>query len=249
MKYTIFYKNFVVREENNGTYSFLNKTTGQIFFLNSTSSFIFEHPEINDFDELIKIVHNNYPSINIDTIKHDYEDLLYKMAALGIASIDNVPHKKNDTCVAGEKDYLPISKFINRVIKDKSYLVYGVDQIKEYYNVASVRMRQFNNTEYNFIHYNDLGEIDACIVLGRGTYMSVLPIFGIFVKRNDIKVLSELFEFAFAATPEANKIRFSAKGDDDNAIVDILLSLGFVHEATLEKEIENADLKIYSKIR
>lgn len=94
MKYTIFYKNFVVREENNGTYSFLNKTTGQIFFLNSTSSFIFEHPEINDFDELIQIVHSNYPSINIDTIKHDYEDLLYKMAALGIASIDNDPHKK-----------------------------------------------------------------------------------------------------------------------------------------------------------
>lgn len=249
MKYTIFYKNFVVREENNGTYSFLNKTTGQIFFLNSTSSFIFEHTEINDLDELIHIVHSNYPNINIDNIRNDYENLLYKMSALGIASIENVPHKKNDICVAGEKDYLPISNFINRVIKDKSYLVYGVDKIKEYYNVVSVRMRQFNNTEYNFIHYNDFGEIDACIVLGRGTYMSVLPIFGIFVPKNNTNLLNELLEFAFSVTPEVNKIRFSAKGDDDNVIVDMLLSFGFVQEATLKKEIANVDLKIYSKIR
>ena len=119
--------------------------------------------------------------------------------------------------IAGEQDYKNISKFINKNINNP-YNQVAVN-IPSFYSVVSIRERQFNNLEYNFLTYEN-SEIISDITIGvpmAGSIFSALSINSAFFRKDmdenqvrqacekTLKFVQDKFKDKF------NKIRFSAK--------------------------------------
>lgn len=249
MHYTIDKDNFRVREEKNGTISFLNLRTMNIVFLNKTASIIFQHPEINNLESLTKLLMIQYPRTNKDIIEQDCIDLLYRMDALEIISLTDVECKNEHIFVAGDSDFSNISKFIKRCInKDKKVLLCSSIDLN-HFSAYAIRVRQFSNLEFNFVHTDENNEIDALITCGTNPGSSAFVITNIFSSKTQIKTLQEIIDYIFKMTKDLTKFRVMLSNILDNDLYQILSQLGFSEEAILRKEYGSQDLICYALFR
>lgn len=252
MKYTINYDKIKLRTEANGTYSFLNTETMKIVFLNKVASFIYLHNEINTLEKLVDAVINNFNAPSLEKVKLDCINTLNIMSALELLTIEEDKNImiKEGCYVAGEGDYRKISNFILDNFKHKQNVLLFIGDNLDYYSHYSIRARQFNNQEYNFIYYNDKKEIVAHITLGVIT-SNTFALLNVFANKKNLDKVKDLINFAFSITPTLNKIRIAIKSDNSNDIIKQHAKfLGFELEATLKDEVaKNIDLLNYSIFR
>lgn len=251
MNYNVNFDKIKVREEKNGTYSFLNLESMKIVFLNKIASFVYLHPEINNLNDLAKAICNNFDVPSIEEVTQDCKDLLHKMNALDLICItDEARVIDTGCCIVGEEDYKKASEFINENFTKNGKVIMYSSLDLNYYSPYALRARQFNNKEYNFIYYDELKNIQALITLGVGT-ISSYTVLNIFADRNDLNMIKELLEYAFNATPNLTKMRISIKNDKSGKILqNYVEKIGFTLEAILKDEYgKGIDLLCYSKFR
>ena len=251
MKYTINYDKIKYREEENGTYSFMNSTTGKIVFLNKVASFIYLHNEINTLEAFVDKLIERFEVPSVEKVQQDCINALYIMSALELLTIDD----DNDNSVvegcyvAGESDYKKISQFIVNSFKQKKNVLFFLGKDLNYYSHYSIRARQFNNKEYNFIYFNNRKEIIAQISLGVITN-STFTLLNAFADTNNLDKVKELINYAFLVTPKLNKICLSLNSDTPKKAFKNAEYLGFKLEAILKDEISiNVDLLNYAIFR
>lgn len=253
MKYSIDYDNFRVREEANGNYSFLNKTTQKIVFLNKSASYIFNNREINSLNELVVKFKEKYKDISENELMEDCKDILYKMNALGIVSLEDMQEKVlQKVKIAGEEDYKIISEFIKKSIKTKGILLCSSIDLN-YYTPYAIRVRQFNNKEYNYMHFNN-GVMDALVTISSIASNSSYAISDIFIDNKNIdstcNILNEIFVYIFNITKNLAKIRIMIKENKESInLINLFEKLNFKKEAILHKEYNNINLLVYSLFR
>lgn len=248
MKYTINQNNFKVRKEENGTFSFLNKTTQKIVFMNKLASFIYNNVEITDLEKLVDVIYEKFEGADKTEIKVDCERILYQMEALDIVSITSDNQKiMQGIRVAGEKDFNAISCFIKSNLHEKGKAILCNSNKKDDYSTYAIRVRQFNNSEYNFISTDEKGEINALVTLGIGLSNTVFTMTNLFADKNDIVLIKNIISYVFNVTENLTKIRITIKDDDKSKeLKDFILTLGFEKEAVLKKEYGDLDLICYS---
>lgn len=241
MNFSIDRKNFKVRAENNGTMSFLNLKTMNIVFLNKTASILFENSEIQSLEQFVEYMHNKYPTVDKSVLERDCLELLYKMETLEILNIDH-NSKTADMefpCVkvAGEKDFADLSDFLMENLQIEKMIILCSNYDMNHFSAYNLRTRQFNNFEFNFMHYGENRAIDAvitCAINVGATAFSLLHIIG---NPDNISILREMLSYIFSVTHNLTKIRVMLQ---ENKFAEkarkIIEQLGFKKEAVLEKE-------------
>lgn len=250
IKYNINHDNFKVRKEENGNYSFLNKTSLKIVFLNKTASEIFNNENIKNSSDLIKYFKNKFPEVDDSQIESDCINILYKMNALDIIEIIESDESNNaEIRVAGESDYKKISKFVKECLKSNSLLLCSSIDLN-HYSAYAIRVRQFNNSEFNYLHFDKNGIIDAMITLSVVGSTSSYAITDIFVKNDEQKIIEQILKYIFHITPSLAKIRIMIRDNKESSkLIGVFEKLKFEKEAVLKKEYNNIDLLVYSLFR
>ena len=254
MKYIINSQTFYMREENDETISLIAKNCKKLLFLNRTAGLILKKSdEVTDSLNMAKQMHAK--NVSIEEVEKDVIDTINLLSAYGIASIvEDANISKREIEIAGESDYRCISGFINKNINNP-YNQIAVN-IPSFYSVISIRERQFNNYEYNFLTYQD-NEIVSDIVIGvpmAGSIFSALSINSSFFKtemnesqvRHACKVTlnyaKDMFDDKF------NKIRFHYNTGSMGILKQIYQELGFEKTCVLKNEINKSlDLEMWDK--
>lgn len=247
MNYKINKDNFTVRKENNGTYSFLNKTTMKIVFLNKVASFIFENDDIDNLEDLMKKMHDRFDISDDDMLKEDCLTLLSQLEAMDVIELYGKEDKIFDQIrIAGEGDYKTISNYILQNIK-KTGILCSYTNTNELSGYA-IRARQFTNREFNYIYYGENGRIQAIVTLGVGASVSSLSLVNIIADINKPNIVKKILEYAFAENKDLHKIRIMLKDEKKNQnLINYITGIGFSKEAVLKQEYaDNKDLLCYS---
>lgn len=251
MIYEIKTEKIRLREEENGTYSFLNMETIRIVFLNKIASYVYLHPEINNIDDLAKAIYKDFDAPSIEVIYKDCENIINLMSSLDLLSIEEETSKVKNGCqIIGEKDYRKLSNYIMDNFKTHKNIVLFSNNDLSYYSHYAIRARQFNNKEYNYIYYNPFHEIEAHLSLGVITY-STYAILNIFGRKDDIHIINKIIDYIFNITLNLNKIRISIKSETSNKnLKEFVEKLGFKLKGVFKDEFEKGvDLLSYAKFR
>lgn len=250
MEYTV-NKKFRVREEKNGTYSFMNLETMQIMFLNKTASIVYNHDEINNLDELVAFMKNKYECPDVSIVLDDCRKVLFYMDCLGLIElIDCQLNKNNGITVAGEQDFKDISIFIEKSAHDKNMYVILNSNKKIEYTPYAIRSRQFNDFEYNFIHRDNQGIIDVLLTFSYNKGSSIFTLINLIGKIENENIIVDIIKYVFENTPFLTKIRFLIEDSKKLETIKFLIEkLQFKIEATLKKEFNENDLLIYSIVK
>ena len=231
--------------------------TQQMIFLNSIASLLLKQDlAINDTLIIAKDVFNKYDigQRDIKEVEEDLIDALYNLEAFGLVNLLEKKRVNDSLKIAGERDYSNISKFIiNNMHKNLSYV--SVKE-SEYYNAIAVRIRQFNNMEYNITKYKDNKVIFNMVIMppANESVFTVITINSMVFyeginNEEAMSILNDVFKFIEAHfSTEYNKIRFLYFNKKYKNIKNILETLGFKQVCIYEKEINKCeDLIIYDK--
>lgn len=244
MRYKIDQKKFMYREEDEQTISLIVKETNKILFLNRTAAVLIKYAnEVIDTKELLKYF--EFPDDTENDIENQFINTIYLLHAYGIAEIEEKDKDNTLTIdIAGERDYYRIADFISANYNNP--LNHIAVHSKEYYNVVTLRERQFNNFEYNIMKYLD-GQIVAVLVVGvpvAGAKFSVIAINSlIFEQELDNDEVKEIAEELICFVENNfkdrfNKIRFYYYEGLRGFLKNISRNLGFELICTFKNEID-----------
>ncbi|QIB27354.1 PqqD family protein [Caloranaerobacter azorensis] len=248
-----------VRNEKKGYVSIFNHNTRTTTFLNETAYEILKLVnEGKNYEEIVSIYNSKYGMG--ENLEEEVLNTLYslKYRKLIEFEMENNNISENDIRVAGEKDYSEISKLIkNNFIKPNKYIYMAADN-EVYYNEETIRIRQFNNYEYNIVAVEN-ARIEAVLTIAppRSQFFGTSLITGIFFspdmsedkcKLLFTKLLEKGKEYLLG---DINKIRIHIPDTENlrnkKELIYLLLENGFINEATLKNEIcKKYDLIFYT---
>ena len=186
----------------------------------------------------------------------DMLNALKVLEAFNIADVEHDPEPDTDGCtVAGERQYRIISAFFkNEAGNPRTIISSDTDT---YLSEDSIRTRQFNNKEYNFIR-SDADGVCAVVTIGvpgKERVDSAGRINNVAFRAGDDDAacrhsLESLIRFATESfRGDLNKLRFIYSGEAQNWIREILGDLGFKKTCTLERELaKSVDVTFYDKM-
>lgn len=257
MNYKFNDENILYRKELNGVSSITVTTTHQTLYLNPTLTELYETRDTySDTDELAKHIKDvlGEAAPNIEIIEKDYIEALFQFRAYNAVTLSNEPPQDStdEIRVAGECDYHLISEFtLNHFSNELNY--FAIEN-KNYFSAQAIRIRQFNNNEYNILAFDEDGMVGN-LVVGVPPVGSVFSWLGIqnIVFDNKISTekqkeyLAKQIEFVRANFGSRyNKIRIYIYGDFSGKSLNLLKDMGFKHKCCFEKEIDKTmDLNVY----
>lgn len=192
-----------------------------------------------------------------EAAKHQDElNALRVLEAFNIADIEHDPEPDTDGCaVAGERQYREIAALYKTAVNNPRSGIQTVSE--EYLSEDSIRARQFNNKEYNFIRRDGDG-ICAVLTIGVPTTEQVYSVGRInsvaFRDGEDETAcqhsLGALVRFAADSfTGDLTKLRFIYTGHVQDWLLDALGGMGFVKVCTLKRELaQSIDVTYYDKM-
>ena len=244
MRFIINGEAFIRQEARNGVIPM--KAGFRALFLKETAAALLDRlDEWIDFDDLARGAD--------DQLRRDLSDGLTLLECFDIARVerDVVPR----VCrVAGERDYRRITAFLKQHAGGAANpsLVY----VEDAHNEDSVRARQFNNQEYNFLCGQD-GKIAALLIVrppfpedvSAVLYIQHALFDGALPEETRLQLLSAMLEEAASAfRQDYGKLRYQVFDACQERTLNELEKLGFKHACTLEKEMSGgADLHIYDR--
>ena len=182
----------------------------------------------------------------------DLEDGLILLECFGIAEVfENPREEEKSVRVAGEKDYRGIASFLAANRKQCYGSYYVTDE--SYVNEDGIRMRQFNNNEYNILSFKD-GAIEAVMLTGMPRNYNMENNFRLawVVLADDVPeaeiddIIMKLLDYACEKLGrEFSCFRYLSIGEDER-LLSVLLRYGFKKKAFLKKEtIDGRDVTVY----
>ncbi len=190
--------------------------------------------------------------------RRDMLNALKVLEAFNIADVERDPEPDTDGCsVAGERQYRIISAFYKNEAGNPRTIISSDSEA--YLSEDSIRARQFNNKEYNFIR-SDADGVCAVITIGvpgKDRVDSAGRINNVAFRAGDDdaecrRSLESLIRFVSDCFKgDLSKLRFiySCSGEAQNWLRGILEDLGFKKTCTLEREIaKSVDVTFYDKM-
>lgn len=188
--------------------------------------------------------------------RRDMQNALKVLEAFNIADIEHDPEPDTDGCtIAGERQYREISAFYKTAIRNAHTILYTSSD--EYHSEDMIRMRQFNNKEYNFIRRDSNG-ICAVLTIGVSGMQQVDctgKINSVAFRAGDDdamcrRSMESLVRFAAECfRGDLNKFRFIYTGSAQDWLLGAFEGLGFKKVCTLEREIAGSiDVTFYDKM-
>lgn len=217
-----------------------------LFLKESAGALLDRTDEWIDFEEVTRGVSEQQ--------RCDLRDGLTLLECFDIAQIEE--EKPVKPCrVAGERDYRRISAFLERHAGKgpNQSLAYS----PEMHNEDSVRARQFNNHEYNFLAERDreivalmivrppaAGDVSSVVYLQHVIYAAELP------EGEQAALLEALLtEVEAAFRQDYARLRFQYFDACQDGMLSALAAQGFQKTCTLERELlDGIDLTIYDRV-
>ena len=243
MKFRIINEGYEKRGDTTpyGTIPLRSKKNGRDFFLSVEAEELMALPDGEyDFDGTFGAFGQEKRQALLDG--------LTLLSAFGAAELNDETRRSSAVCrVAGEKDYAAVAALIT----DDTTLRFGqlpVDPV--YMSQDSIRARQFNNEEYNFL-YIENGEIMAVLTVcipQASSYSAAFRLLGIAIGKDCVSedVINKLLECAMRSfCGEFRICRYLCFAPND-PFAKTLLSKGFKETARLLGEAEDgADVTVY----
>ena len=224
-----------------GTIPLRSKRNGRDFFLSVEAEALMTLPDGEyDFDGTFGAFDREKRQALLDG--------LTLLSAFGAAELFDEPRRSSEFCrVAGEKDYCAVAALIT----DDTTLRFGqlpIDPV--YMSQDSIRARQFNNEEYNFLYIKN-DEIKAVLTAcmpQASSYSAAFRLLGIAIGEGcDAEdVIDRLLECAMRSFCGEFRICRYLCFDPNDPFAKTLLSKGFKETARLFGEAEDgADVTVY----
>ncbi len=249
---------FFKRNEKYGQVTIFLKESQQQIYLNEIGMLIFNLCRIeNDYKIIAKKIKEQFQDISHKQILDDVVATINVLRVYGITNknkkVINVSEK---ICFAGDLNYIGLSKFIcDNFDNSESFLI---NTAYDDYSPLSLRSKTMTNSEYYICHY-DNGKLNFVLIVTPPRHpmgTSVVAIKGYVTNLREANTKIEVLSSTFNHLKENigvnfNKIRTSMLEEDitDSKyinIIDLLKQSGFKHECTLENEIGNQDLHMYT---
>lgn len=244
MRYLINSSAFTRQEAQNGVIP-MKAGFRALFLKESAGALLDRTDEWLDFEEVAHGVSERQ--------RRDLRDGLTLLECFDIAQIEE--EKPIKLCrVAGERDYRRISAFL------ACHAGKGPNQSLSYtpemHNEDSIRARQFNNLEYNFLMERD-GQISALLIvrppaaddvssvvyIQHAVYDAALP-----ADEHTVLLEAMLAEVERSFCQDYARLRYQYFDVCQDTTLAVLTSLGFQRVCTLERELfKTVDLHIYDR--
>ena len=225
-----------------GTLPLRSKGNGRDFFLNAPAAVLLD---LSSGEHDFEAEFGGLPPEK----QQELRDGLTLLSAFGAAKLQKESAESAFCRVAGEKDYKAVSALVN---SDSVTRMGKMPRDPEYMSQDSIRARQFNNDEYNFLYWENgalKGVLLACIPSSK-TYSVAFRLCGIVVSEDAdaAETAGKLIDYTISEFQEEFRICRYLCFEEEDRLVPILLAHGFAQTAHLLKEAEDGgDVTIYDK--
>lgn len=245
MKYRINSENYTVIGPHADTLALKTTDTRRVLCIPSGGAGVLDSPDVwVSFEE------------KDGAKRRDMLNALKVLEAFNIADVEHDSAPDTDGCIiAGERHYRIISAFYKTAVSNPRTVLYTVSD--GYLSEDSIRARQFNNKEYNFIR-SDADGVCAVLTIGvPGTEQvdSAGRINNVAFRAGDDEdacrySLEALVRFAAECFKgDLNKLRFIYTDPVQDWLRGFFENTGFKKTCTLEREIaKSLDVTFYDKM-
>ena len=226
-----------------GTIPLRSKKNGRDFFLNAPAALLLQLPGgEHDFEA-------EFGAYEPEK-QQDLRDGLILLSAFGAAVIRQEKAEGPSFCrVAGEKDYRAVSALIRR---EDARRFGKMPMDPEYMSEDSIRARQFNNNEYNFLFFENgalKGVLLACMPSLK-TYSAAFRLCGAAVEQgaDAEEAVGKLIDYTVLDFKDEFRVFRYLCFDENDPLLPVLENRGFKQTARLVKEAEDGgDVTVYDK--
>lgn len=252
-------KNIFFRDEIEGRGVIYSKAFGEEF-LNETSTLIYKSIDgKNSYNDIVKIVENEYEGVDCKEIEKDVCDCLYMFKNLRLINWKGELDEKMETLTdkyefraVGEREYRAISLFIKAKYKeqnDESIIFIPYDDMR-YYNDFQVRARNFNFSELHFMSSRGKKITSLVSVLNFKPNDSTVSL-GLLIAENECaKDLRDNYlnveKILKGNSKKKVKINI-VENRMKKPLLNFIEQIGFQKEAVLEKEYNGRDIHSFRK--